>query len=30
VKMTGYFGYLGWACLFLLPVFTLLTLIFTG
>jgi Na+/H+ antiporter NhaD/arsenite permease-like protein len=30
VKMPGFFGYFGWACLFLLPVFALLTLIFTG
>ena len=30
VKMPGFFGYLGWACLFLLPVFAMLTLIFTG
>jgi Na+/H+ antiporter NhaD/arsenite permease-like protein len=30
VKMPGFFGYFGWACLFLLPVFALLTLIFIG
>ncbi len=28
VKMPGFFGYLGWACLFLLPVFALLTPLF--
>lgn len=27
-RMPGFFGYLGWACLFLLPLFALLTLIF--
>jgi hypothetical protein len=28
IKMPGFFGYLAWACLFLVPLFVLITLFF--
>jgi hypothetical protein len=30
VKMPGFFGYLGWSCVFLLPVFALIAVVFVG
>ncbi|HVT55471.1 MAG TPA: sodium:proton antiporter, partial [Xanthobacteraceae bacterium] len=30
VNMPGFFGYLGWSCVFLLPVFALIALVFVG
>jgi Na+/H+ antiporter NhaD/arsenite permease-like protein len=30
IRMPGFFGYLGWSCLFLLPLFAFLTLAFVG
>jgi Na+/H+ antiporter NhaD/arsenite permease-like protein len=30
IRMPGFFGYLGWSCIFLLPLFAFLTLAFVG
>jgi Na+/H+ antiporter NhaD/arsenite permease-like protein len=30
VKMPGFFGFLGWSCVFLLPVFALIAVVFVG